>query len=59
MLLKNPTNGRTIVSKVNPLMPELNPSEQRCLLEFFAGDFKFYFLVFKKKSISHRLFLKI
>jgi len=26
---------------VNPLTPELNPSEQCCLLEFFTGDFKF------------------
>jgi len=25
----------------NPLMLELNPSEQRCLPEFFTGDFKF------------------
>jgi len=41
MLLKNPTNGRTVVSKVNPLMLELNPFEQRCLLEFFTGAFKF------------------
>jgi hypothetical protein len=26
---------------INPLTPELNPSEQRCLPEFFRGDFKF------------------
>jgi len=25
----------------NPLTPELNPSEQGSLLEFFTGDFKF------------------
>jgi len=35
-------------------MLELNPSEQRCLPEFFTGDFKFYFLLLgkKKKHIS-------
>jgi hypothetical protein len=26
-------------NKVNPLMPELNPSAQHCLLRFFTGDF--------------------
>jgi len=26
---------------VNPLTPELDPSKQRCLPEFFPGDFKF------------------
>jgi len=26
---------------INPLMPELNRSEQRCLPEFFVGYFKF------------------
>jgi hypothetical protein len=26
-------------SGVNPLTPELNPSVQRCLTRFFAGDF--------------------
>jgi hypothetical protein len=35
----------TLVNKqrlnINPLTPELNPSEQRCLPEFFTGDFKF------------------
>jgi hypothetical protein len=44
--------------KVNPLTPELNPSEQLCLPEFFTGDFKFYCLLLKK-SISPRLFLQI
>ena len=29
------------VHSINPLTPELNPSEQRCLPEFFTGDFKF------------------
>jgi hypothetical protein len=24
---------------VNPLMPELNPSVQLCLMRFFTGDF--------------------
>jgi hypothetical protein len=33
-------------------MPELNPSEQGCLPEFFTGDFKFYFLMLEKKHIS-------
>jgi len=28
-------------SSANPLMPELNSSEQHCLPEFFTGDFKF------------------
>jgi len=26
---------------INPLTPELNPSKQGCLPEFFTGDFKF------------------
>jgi hypothetical protein len=26
---------------LNPLTPELNPSEQACLPGFFMGDFKF------------------
>jgi hypothetical protein len=26
-------------SSINPLMPELNPSTQRCLARFFTGDF--------------------
>ena len=26
---------------LNSLTPELNPSEQRCLQEFFTGAFKF------------------
>jgi hypothetical protein len=30
-----------LFSKINPWTPELNPSEQRCLLEFFTADFKF------------------
>jgi hypothetical protein len=30
-----------IMSQINPLTPELNPSEQGCLLEVFIGDFKF------------------
>ena len=31
-------------------MPELNPSEQGCLLQLFTGDFKFYCLLLKKKA---------
>jgi hypothetical protein len=27
------------VHAYNPLMPELNPSAQRCLTIFFTGDF--------------------
>jgi len=44
---------------VNPLTPELNPFEERCLPGFFTEDFKFYFLVLEKKIISHRLFHQI
>jgi len=44
---------------ISLLMPELNPSEQRCMLRFFTGDFKFYFLVLEKKALSHWLFLQI
>jgi len=29
------------LSNINPLTPELNPSEQGSLPEFFTGDFKF------------------
>jgi len=31
----------SLYSSFNPLMPELNPSEQCCLPELFTGDFKF------------------
>jgi hypothetical protein len=40
-------------------MPELNPSEQRCLPEFFTGAFEFSYLLLGKKSMSRRLFLQI
>jgi hypothetical protein len=33
-----------------PLTPELNSSEQRCLPEFFTGDFKFYCLLLGGKK---------
>jgi hypothetical protein len=29
----------SIAKYINPLMPELNPSTQRCLMRFFTGDF--------------------
>jgi len=29
------------VGYIKLLTPELNPSEQRCLPEYFTGDFKF------------------
>jgi hypothetical protein len=32
---------KTEMFKINPLMPELNRSEQRCLLDVFTGSFKF------------------
>jgi len=35
---------------VNPLTPELNPSEQGYLSEFFTWDFKFYFVLLEKKA---------
>jgi len=41
-----------IVAFLNLLTLELGPSEQHCLLGFFTGDFKFYFLVLGKKHIS-------
>jgi hypothetical protein len=28
-----------LLDDFNPLTPELNPSAQRCLTRFFAGDF--------------------
>jgi hypothetical protein len=28
-------------SYFNPLMPELNPSAQRCLTSYFTGDFAY------------------
>jgi len=31
-------------------MPELNPSKQGCLLEFFTGEFEFYCLLLEKKK---------
>jgi len=36
--------------QINPLTPELKPSEQGCLPEFFTGDFKFYCLLLEKKK---------
>jgi len=38
-------HGYLVCFSINPLTPELYPSEQCCLLGFFTGDFKFYFLV--------------
>jgi len=35
---------------INPLMPELNSSEQPCLPGFFTGDFKFECLLLEKKA---------
>jgi hypothetical protein len=35
-----PKDSRWIMEGIiNPLMPELNPSTQRCLTRFFTGDF--------------------
>jgi hypothetical protein len=31
--------AHTLYTNFNPLTPELNPSAQRCLKRFFAGDF--------------------
>ena len=33
---------------IKPLTPDLNPSEQRCLPEFFTGDFKFQCILRRK-----------
>jgi len=35
------TEELTAGRSVNPLISELNPSEQRCLPEYFTGAFKF------------------
>ena len=35
---------------INPLMLELNPSKQRSLPRFFAGDIKFFSLPLEKKA---------
>jgi len=35
---------------IKPLMPELNAPMQRCLPEFFTGDFKFLCLLLGKKA---------
>jgi len=43
---------------INPLMPELNPSEQGCLPEFFIWDFKFYCLLLGKKAYLIHLSFK-
>ena len=57
ILYHEPTHT-TADSTVNPLTPELNPSEQCCLPRFLTGDFKFQCLLLeKKKSMCHRLFL--
>jgi hypothetical protein len=48
-------HGESLKSRIiiNPLTPELNPSKQCCLLEFFTRDFKFYCLLLElKKHIS-------
>ena len=37
----------------NPLMLELNPSEQCSLPRFFTGDFIFYCLLLGGKKASH------
>jgi len=42
----------------NPLMLELNLSEERCLPEFFTGDFKFWCILLGEKTY-YRLFFHI
>jgi hypothetical protein len=37
----NTATGTMYPFLFNPIMPELNPSKQCCLLGFFTGDFKF------------------
>jgi hypothetical protein len=33
--------NKTSCPSINSLTPELNPSAQRCLTRYFAGDFAF------------------
>ena len=39
-----------VLPLLNPLTPELNPSEQCCLPEFFIGDLNFNIYYQKKKA---------
>jgi hypothetical protein len=56
------TNVYAGLSPFNPLAPELNPSAQRCLTRFFAGDFaswtvRFVNICVKNQQI-HQLFIQ-
>jgi hypothetical protein len=50
------------VISVNPLTPELNPSAQRCLMRFFAGDFaswtEHFVNICAKNQQIHQLFIQ-
>jgi hypothetical protein len=47
---------------INPLMPELNPSAQRCLMRYFTGDFASWTMHFvnicMKTQQIHQLFIQ-
>jgi hypothetical protein len=32
---------KNLLTSINPLMPELNPSAKRCLTRLFTGDFAY------------------
>jgi hypothetical protein len=48
---------------INPLMPELNPSVQCCLMRFFTGDFAFltvhFFNICVKNQQMQQLFIQL
>jgi hypothetical protein len=44
----------TSCSVLNPLTPELNPSEQRCLTRFFTGDFASWTVHFVNICVKHQ-----
>jgi tRNA A37 threonylcarbamoyladenosine synthetase subunit TsaC/SUA5/YrdC len=44
---------------INTWTPELNPSKQACLQNFFPGVLNFIAYAQKKKIVSHRTFLQI
>jgi len=44
------TEEKKLIFWFNPLKPELNPSKQHCLPEFFTGAFKMLMLTLRRKK---------
>jgi hypothetical protein len=52
-------SGTSGAQSVNPLMPELNPSAQRCLMKFFTGDFASWTVHFLNVCVKNQQMQKL